>query len=137
MRRNKQYTAVGRKISSIFKNQRDLSEVLGLTQQSISGKLRGATAISVADLEKISEFTGYPVAWFFMPDHIDAKAVRAFTTSTDFSRLVVSQLQELPADLHGVASKMIEMLAETNERASKRSPNSTGPVEQTRNFWEA
>lgn len=137
MRRNKQYTAVGRKVSSIFKNQRDLAEVLGLTQQSVSGKLTGKIAISIDDLEKISEFTGYPVAWFFLPDHIDSKSVQTFATATDLSRLVFSQLQELPADLHGVASKMIGMLEETNERAAKRSVDSTGPAEKKSNFWEA
>ena len=62
--RIRQYTRIGHRIAELGR-QADLAKALGLSQQTISKKLRGETAILLADLERIAKKFKLPVTWFF------------------------------------------------------------------------
>ena len=70
-KRGSNYTAIGRKIRNISKNQSEIARVLGLTQQSVSGKFNGKIAISVVDLEKLSAHFNCPIIYFFLPENVN------------------------------------------------------------------
>ena len=59
------YTKIGKRISALGKRQRSIALVLGLSQQTVSRKLRGETAILVSDLEKLAEHYKVPITYFF------------------------------------------------------------------------
>ncbi|MHC4200909.1 MAG: helix-turn-helix domain-containing protein [Planctomycetota bacterium] len=59
------YTPLGFKIATIGKRQRELARVLRVSQQTISKKLRGETAIMVSDLEKLGKHYKVPLTYFF------------------------------------------------------------------------
>ena len=59
------YTQLGKRIAALAGRQHGIAEVLGITQQSVSKKLRGATAILVADLERLAKHYNVPLTYFF------------------------------------------------------------------------
>ena len=75
-RKKKQYTQLGRKIAGLAKNQAELSKVLGLTQQSISGKLRGHIACTMRDLETLSGHYDVPMLYFLTPEGVSPDKAR-------------------------------------------------------------
>lgn len=72
-----EYTELGRKIARLASSQNELAEILGLTQQSISGKLRGRIAISIDDLRSLAEHYAVPITYFFVPEGVSAKTVES------------------------------------------------------------
>ncbi|MHC4502038.1 MAG: helix-turn-helix domain-containing protein [Planctomycetota bacterium] len=64
-RKVRAYTPLGFKIATIGKRQRELARVLRVSQQTISKKLRGETAIMVSDLEKLGKHYKVPLTYFF------------------------------------------------------------------------
>ncbi len=59
------YTKLGNRIMELARTQREIGKVLGRTQQTISEKLQGRTAILVSDLERIGRHYRVPVRWSF------------------------------------------------------------------------
>lgn len=59
------YTQIGKRIAALAGRQQDIAEVLGVSQQSVSKKLRGDTAILVADLERLAKHFNVPLTYFF------------------------------------------------------------------------
>ncbi|MHC4198813.1 MAG: helix-turn-helix transcriptional regulator [Planctomycetota bacterium] len=64
-RRIRKYTPLGWRIASLDKRQVALAKTLRISQQTISKKLRGETAILVSDLQKLSKHYGVPLTYFF------------------------------------------------------------------------
>ncbi len=64
-RKRKCYTRLGERIAALARRQWELGDVLGVSQQTISKKLRGETAILVADLEKLARHYKVHMAYFF------------------------------------------------------------------------
>ncbi|MHC4247741.1 MAG: helix-turn-helix domain-containing protein [Planctomycetota bacterium] len=58
------YTEVGHRIAALGKRQKHIARVLGVTQQTVSEKLRGECAILLSDLEKLSKAYGVPLTYF-------------------------------------------------------------------------
>ena len=58
------YRRLGRRIATLGRQQ-ELAGVLGLTQQTVSKKLRGEAAILVADLERLARHYRLRMGWFF------------------------------------------------------------------------
>ena len=50
-RKVKAYTDIGRRIADLGKRQRQIAKVLRVSQQTVSKKLRGETAMLLSDLE--------------------------------------------------------------------------------------
>jgi transcriptional regulator with XRE-family HTH domain len=69
---------MGRKIAALGVNQVEISRVLGLTQQSVSGKFTGKIAITVKDMEILSAAFDVPMIYFVSPEIVTAEAARAF-----------------------------------------------------------
>lgn len=59
------YTEIGSRIAGLGERQRHLAAVLEVSQQTISKKLRGETAILVSDLEKLGKHYDVPLTYFF------------------------------------------------------------------------
>ena len=64
-RKVRAYTAIGWRIAALAKNQHALAKVLGVSQQTVSKKLRGECAILLADLETLSKAYKVPTTYFF------------------------------------------------------------------------
>lgn len=60
----RKYTPVGRRIAR-FGPQYVLARILGVSQQTISKKLRGKCVIKLSDLETLAEKLGVPIGAFF------------------------------------------------------------------------
>ncbi len=63
-RRVKAYVRIGRRLSELG-NQRELAKALGVSQQTVSKKLRGECAILLSDLETLAKKLKKPMTWFF------------------------------------------------------------------------
>jgi transcriptional regulator with XRE-family HTH domain len=68
VRRVRAYTAIGDRISTLGRRQREIASVLGVSQQTVSKKLRGETAILLSDLEKLGAHYKVPLTYFFEED---------------------------------------------------------------------
>ena len=77
-RRGSRYTDLGRKISHLAANQTELSQVLELTQQSISGKLTGKIAVTLKDLEILSKKYDVPMIYFFSSSEVTPELAKAW-----------------------------------------------------------
>ena len=65
MRKIRDYTEVGRRITALAGRQKDVAGILGISQQSVSKKLRGETAILLSDLEALGKAFKVPLTYFF------------------------------------------------------------------------
>ena len=65
VRKVRAYTAIGDRISTLGRRQREIAAVLSVSQQTVSKKLRGETAILLSDLEKLGEHYKVPLTYFF------------------------------------------------------------------------
>jgi len=63
-RRIRNYTRIGSRLAELGR-QADLAKALGVSQQTVSKKLRGECAIMLADLERLAKKFSIPVTWFF------------------------------------------------------------------------
>ena len=61
----RRYTNIGERIASLDLNQAELGKMMRVSQQTVSKKLRGETAILLADLERLARKLGVAVGWFF------------------------------------------------------------------------
>ena len=52
------------------KRQHAIAKALKISQQTVSKKLRGETAILLSDLEKLSKYYKVPVTYFFEPEDL-------------------------------------------------------------------
>jgi len=102
-RRVSAYTRIGERIATLSRGrQLELSEVLGISQQSVSKKLRGTRPILVSDLEKLSKHYNVSLTYFFedpehseMPPELATACARAKESSGPFRDIVV-RLSKLP-----------------------------------------
>ena len=65
VRKVRAYTAIGDRITTLGKRQREIAGVLRVSQQTVSKKLRGETAILLSDLEKLGAHYKVPLTYFF------------------------------------------------------------------------
>jgi transcriptional regulator with XRE-family HTH domain len=91
MRNTKKYTKVGRRIAALARRQKDIARTLGISQQSVSKKLRGETAILLSDLEALSEAYNVPLTYFFE----EGPAEPAYAIAADGIRKEPGPLREL------------------------------------------
>jgi transcriptional regulator with XRE-family HTH domain len=63
-RRIRRYSRIGHRIAELG-TQAVVAKALGISQQTVSKKLRGETAILLADLERIAKEFKLPITWFF------------------------------------------------------------------------
>ena len=64
-RRVRAYTEIGKRIAKLGGRQREIAEALQVSQQTVSKKLRGETAILLADIEALAKHYQIPLTYFF------------------------------------------------------------------------
>ncbi len=64
-RKIREYTEVGKRIAALGKRQKNIARSLGVSQQTVSKKLRGECAIMLSDLEMLSKAYGVSLTHFF------------------------------------------------------------------------
>ena len=60
----RKYNRIGTRLAELGR-QVDLAKALGVSQQTVSKKLRGECAIMLSDLERLAKKFKIPVTWFF------------------------------------------------------------------------
>lgn len=117
-RRGSRYTELGRKISALAKNQAELAGILDLTQQSVSGKLTGKIAVTLKDMEQLSDHYKVPMMYFVSsaivtPNlasawerilHGPPELHRTLEIAADFPRPFAQQLLKIVQAMHNTAS---------------------------------
>ncbi len=106
VRRVRDYTAIGDRITTLGRRQRQIADVLGVSQQTVSKKLRGETAILLSDLEKLGAHYNVPLTYFFEeePGRADLAVAceKIRHTPGSIQDLVVLLIQLTPTDVHRV-----------------------------------
>jgi plasmid maintenance system antidote protein VapI len=104
-RKVRAYTDVGRRIAAACGRQREIARVLHVSQQTVSKKLRGETAILLSDLETLSQHFGIPLSYFFEQE-TPADLARAF----EVVKRGPAPLRELVALVAGMPQGDVEKL---------------------------
>ncbi|MHC4253070.1 MAG: helix-turn-helix domain-containing protein, partial [Planctomycetota bacterium] len=84
-RKIRDYIRIGHRIAALGNRQRHIAAVLGVSQQTISKKLRGETAILLSDLERLATHYSVPMTYFF-EDELDPELSAAIKTIAGSSR---------------------------------------------------
>ena len=79
-RKIRAYTAVGKRIASLGKRQHAIAKALKISQQTVSKKLRGETAILLSDFEKLAKYYKVSVTYFFEPEDMSPVVSNALET---------------------------------------------------------
>jgi transcriptional regulator with XRE-family HTH domain len=61
----RQYSRLGKRLAALDKRQSDIARVMGISQQSVSKKLRGEIYVTVAEIEMLAAHYGVPITHFF------------------------------------------------------------------------
>ncbi len=77
-RKVRAYTPIGHRITTLAKRQRELAKVLGVSQQTVSKKLRGDTAIMLSDLEKLAGHYKVPLSYFTQEEPVSPELAAAW-----------------------------------------------------------
>ena len=72
------YTDIGYRIADLGKRQRQIAKVLRVSQQTVSKKLRGETAILLSDLQKLAAHYKVPLTYFFEEEGAPAELAAAW-----------------------------------------------------------
>jgi len=106
VRKVRAYTAIGDRITTLGRRQREIASVLGVSQQTVSKKLRGETAILLSDLEKLGEHYKVPLTYFFEEAPGSPELVIAWEkirgTPGPIQDLVVLASKLSPDDVHRI-----------------------------------
>ncbi|MHC4252666.1 MAG: helix-turn-helix domain-containing protein [Planctomycetota bacterium] len=101
LRRHRPYTRYGDRIAALG-TQREIGREMGVVQQSVSKKLQGESAITLAELKKLSKHYDLPLAYFFEkgpPDpELSSALAHARTERGPFRNLLVAACGLRPSD---------------------------------------
>ena len=106
VRKVRAYTAIGDRITTLGRRQRQIADVLGVSQQTVSKKLRGETAILLSDLQKLGAHYKVPLTYFFQEEPGSPELVIAWEqirgTPGSLQDLVVLASKLSSTDVHRV-----------------------------------
>ena len=77
-RKVRAYTDIGWRIARLGKRQHEIARVLGVSQQTVSKKLRGETAIFYADLQALAKHYKVPLTYFVEEEEKNPDLAKAF-----------------------------------------------------------
>lgn len=95
------YTALGWRIARLAHNQEQIATVLGLSQQSVSGKLRGEIAISLEDLVLLAKYFHVSPSYFFLDENVSQALLAAWDKllqGPEELQIAVALASELPRE---------------------------------------
>ena len=85
------------KVARLGGSQAQIADILGLTQQSVSGKLTGKIAITLRDTAKLADHYDVPTMYFVGPEALTPDLAEAFET-------ILSGPEELKGAMHGLST---------------------------------
>lgn len=103
------YTEIGRRIAALGKRQRHLAAVLSVSQQTISKRLRGETAILLSDLEKLGKHYDVPLTYFFEEEESSPEVAVALRKIGRRPGVIHELAQLVSAMSDGRATKLLEV----------------------------
>jgi len=120
------YKKVGKRIATLGQGRHgEIAQVLGISRQSVSKKLRGERAILLSDLAKLSKHFDVPLAYFFEePEHremspeLAAACARAKESSGPFRDIVV-RLSKLPDAVLEYVAPIISAIDRSVDRTNR------------------
>jgi transcriptional regulator with XRE-family HTH domain len=131
-RKVKAYTDIGHRIADLGERQRLLAKVLRVSQQTVSKKLRGETAILLADLQRLSSHYKVPLTYFFEEKAASAELAAAWERvrrGPDVLKELVVLLSGLPdamvGRVHELARFIVQGAKDSKRGRSKRSRSVT------------
>ncbi len=105
-RKIRAYTAVGKRIAFLGKRQQAIAKALRISQQTVSKKLRGETAILLSDFEKLSKYYKVPLTFYFEPEDMSP----AVSNALEAIRNKPGPHQELATVVGKLSTKAAEKL---------------------------
>ena len=131
-RKVKAYTDIGHRIADLGTRQRKLAKVLRVSQQTVSKKLRGETAILLADFERLAAHYKVPMTFFFEEKAASAELAAAWERvkgGSDVLKELVVLLSGLPDSTVGRVNELAKFIVQGAKGAkrggSKRSRSGT------------
>ena len=124
--KKKLYTRLGTRIAALAEGQDELADVLDMSQQSVSKKLRGKVGILVSELERLSAHYRVPMVYFFGEN--GKELVRGPEVLAAFERAKRGgALQEMVVLLSELPSSTVkELLAKVKASLRGQKPRSRG-----------
>jgi transcriptional regulator with XRE-family HTH domain len=104
-RKIRAYTAIGRRIASVGKRQVAIAKALKISQQTVSKKLRGETAILLRDLEKLAKYYKVPMTFFFEPEDMNPAVSNA-----------LDAICNKPGSHHELAKAIVKLSAKSAQK---------------------
>jgi transcriptional regulator with XRE-family HTH domain len=131
-RKVKAYTDIGRRMADLGERQRLLAKVLRVSQQTVSKKLRGETAILLADLQRLGAHYKVPLTYFFEDKAAPAELAAAWERVRGGSAVlkeVVVLLSRQPDSTVGRVNELAKFIVQgakgSKRGGSKRSRSGT------------
>ncbi len=115
IRRHKVYTPLGRKVGRLAKNQTELAQVLGLSQQSVSGKLSGKIAVTLRDLEQLAAHYRVPLIYFVTPEAVtkdEALSLERMLQADPALLRALVQAEHLPLPIQRRLPAIVDVLSQ-------------------------
>ena len=114
----RKYTTLGERIVKLAGGrQKPIAKALGVSQQTVSKKMRGECAISVSDLEKLAKAYSVGMDYWFHPFDFDdadpslARAVEKFRRNASPWRDAAVVLADMEPHDAEMAQKILETVA--------------------------
>ena len=100
VRKVRDYVLIGHRIVALGRRQRHIAAVLGVSQQTVSKKLRGETAILLSDIERLAAHYSVPMTYFFEDDAEPELyvAIKAIAGASKSHRDLVVMLSTIPEE---------------------------------------
>lgn len=120
------YTQLGQRIASLVQSQEEVARILNLTQQSVSGKLRGEIAISLEDLQRLAKHHDVPLSYFFLQREVPSSLLTAWERVLDGPvelQQALSLSSKLPREFSIQLWMVVRAMAETLEEIAPTDPS--------------
>ncbi len=126
-RKVRAYTDIGFRIAELGERQRKLAKVLRVSQQTISKKLRGETAILLSDLERLASHYKVAMTYFFEKEAASGELAAAWERvkrgSAALKELVILA-SRMPASSLGKVRELAAFVEQGGKAASRKSRGS-------------
>ena len=128
-RKVRDYTEVGKRITALCGRQRVVARLLKVSQQTVSKKLRGETAILLPDLERLGAHYGIPLTYFFEEGAVApdlAKAIEKVKKAPGALQDLIVLLSAMSDSSVAQVLALTKVIAQGKKEASRRGAAAEG-----------